>query len=74
MPAYVLMMSHGDYDEHVEYPVAIVKDEDSAQLLIEALEAREPKYVARVPEIKRWVDLDAGEFSIDMCMVPIVEV
>lgn len=74
MIGYVLLLSHGEYDDYVSYPVAIAKDADSAQLLAEALEAREPNYVVKVPEVKRWVGLDAGEFSIDWCMVPVVEV
>lgn len=74
MPAYILTLSHGDYDDHVEIPVAVVHDSDSATLLASALESRERQYVDKVPVVRKWIELDAGDFSIDICAVPIVEV
>lgn len=74
MEAYILAMSHGDYDDQLVTPVAIVKDEASAILLREALEAKEKEYVDKVPFVKRFIDLDCGEFSIDVYSVPVVEV
>ena len=48
---YILMLNHGDYDDHVSFPIASCQDYATAELIKESLESQEGLYFnSLVPE------------------------
>ncbi len=69
---FVILISHGEYDDHVEIPVAVAPDLVTAQIISEALENREQPYFN---EILTGVFLplrDLSEFCTTIVEVPLV--
>ena len=48
---YILMLNHGDYDDHVSFPIASCQDYTTAELIKESLESQEGEYYeSLIPE------------------------
>ena len=71
--SYVLVVEHGDYDDHVEYPVCICESEEEAILISEALENRDPHYFEIINPGFTCNDI-SYEFSIRIDRLPLVKI
>lgn len=77
MNVYVIFLSHGEYEDHVEVPVAVAKDHDTACLIAEALNEREEKYIEAVKKrLGLWWDVISDDCTFDVFgdPVPVMEV
>ena len=63
---FIIVASHGEYDDHVETPVIITPDRASAELICEALDKRDPEFTKYLPsDWESWFpDFSSGYYEI----------
>ena len=69
---FVIILSHGDYDDHIEAPIMIVPDQDTAILICEAIRAEDPDYMEYLPDCFKGDD--AISFEVAWMELPVVAI
>lgn len=69
---FVIILSHGDYDDHIEAPIMIVPDQDTAILICEAIRAEDPDYMEYLPDCFKGDD--AISFDVAWMELPVVSI
>lgn len=69
---FVIILSHGDYDDHIEAPIMIVPDEDTAILICEAIRAENPDYMGYL--LSCFKGDDAVSFDVTWMELPVVTI
>jgi hypothetical protein len=72
--AYLLLISKGEYDDHISIPIAVTKDRDTAELLQTAFESIDRTAInTYCPSLWNLIGENSlDQFSIDIDTVPII--
>ncbi len=69
---WIVSVTHGEYDDFTDTPVAVAPDYDTACLIGDALEKKEQPYFNQIMKngFEHWIDFD---FGVNLQEVPLVQ-